>query len=160
RFIQPTGQTGVPSKTDEDRRQILADAQRRRQAFKKLPPPYTKVRLREILTECQTDGESDFGSIASDMLVLDGDTFELLVLRLTRAQKAAQKYIKNHGDPKIGKLPSRVVHRKEHCQAFLKQIDTLLTQLYAQEEAAKTLIHTYNTLLDRNQVIPFGAADE
>ena len=147
-------------KKDDGREQQINDLKRRTGAFKKPEPPYTIDQLKAILQQCETDSNSDFGKVCAGMAIASKDSYEQVTKRLTGARTAAQKYIKDHTDPMIGKLLPRVVARRKQCETFLGQIDQVLANLEQQEESARALIETYNTLLARKQSVPFAVVEQ
>ncbi|MDX1946415.1 MAG: hypothetical protein SFU86_13525 [Pirellulaceae bacterium] len=163
RRLDPRGNVVFPpqqSQEDRDRQTLIADAKRRCQGMTGVEFPYNRTGVRKLLGECETDSQSDFGKVAAGMIIYNTDSYEIALARLQEAQAGATKYIKDHPDPKIGKLPSRVVLRRQNCKIFLQQIGPMLDQLRAEEEAGAAMAKTYQALLDRNQPIPYGVVDE
>lgn len=152
-----------PQKTqeDKDRDTLLSDAKRRAGPFAtKIEAPYKGTKLKEIRTECETDETSDFGKVTVVLTVRQNDSYNDTVQKLLAAAQLAQQYIKDHADPKIGKLPSRVIRRRDYCQQFLPKIKTMLDELRTSENAAQAMAQTYGKLLQKGQPIPSGVADE
>jgi hypothetical protein len=139
----------------------IADAKRRAGPITvKVEAPYKVAKLKEILKECETDGNSDFGKVCNEMAIRLSDDYEIAVRKLQDAQQLAQKYIKDHPDPKIGKLPSRVVLRRKYCQEFLPKAKQMLDQVYAADASAKAMADTYGALLASGKPVPNGVSDE
>lgn len=144
---------------DGRRKAIFQDVERRVAGTEPFPRPYTKKQLQDILAECETNAESDFGAVAKSMAVLPSDTYEILLAQFTAGEEAAKKYIKEHKDPAIGKLPSRVLKRRQYAETFLPQLKEMLQQVQQQEGAGKSLVETYTRLLDAGQEIPGSILD-
>jgi hypothetical protein len=144
---------------DGRRKAIFQDVQRRVSGTDPFPRPYTKKQLQDILAECETNAESDFGAVAKSMAVVPSDTYEILLAQFSAGKEAAEKYIKEHKDPKLGKLPSRVLKRREYAETFLPQLKEMLQQVQQQEGAGKSLVETYTRLLDAGQEVPGSILD-
>ena len=160
RTIPPTQ---PPQKTPDDKARdtMLADAKRRSGTLgTKVSVPYTASQLKDIRAKCETDEASDFGKVTVALTVRLQDSYDTAVQKLLEAEQLAQKYIKDHPDPKIGKLPTRVKARRDHCQQFLPKIKTMLDQLRTAENGAQAMVQTYGTLINKQQPIPAGVADE
>jgi hypothetical protein len=153
--------TAPQSQEDKDRDMQITDAKRRvGPILTKVDPPYTIKQLKDILAECETDGESDFGKVCNEVALRQGDSYDVAIRKLQDAEKLSLKYIKDHPDPTMGKLPSRVVKRREYCNTFLPKIRAMRDQLYAVDASAKAMADTYGPLLASGQAIPNGVADE
>lgn len=155
-------QRNLETPEDAERRMQIADAARREQEIAQLPKftaPFTKKQLQDLVAACETDVKSDFGIVCGRMMLNPKEDFETIKLQLENAREAAAKYIKDHADPKIGKLPSRVVKRREECVKFQPIIERLYAELTEVDKKVAAMVETYSRLLEKGQQVPFAVAD-
>jgi hypothetical protein len=152
-----------PQKSVEDKERdiMLADARRRGSSLAKATTmPYTAKDLKKLRDECETDEKSDFGKVTLSFLVGNKGSYEGFVRRLQETAQLAQKYIKDHPDPKKGALLPRVAKRRDYCQKFLPQIQATLNEMQTAEEGAKAMAATYDEELKKKTPVPSGVAEE
>ena len=87
-------------------------------------------------------------------------THDALLAKYQNAQTMAAKYIKDHADPRIGKLPPRVQKRKELCQKVIDDVKKQIEAMRAQNERAVEFAKTYETLANKGSPVPFEASGE
>jgi hypothetical protein len=110
-----------------------------------------------LLQECETDANSDFGQVLAlldlklqkpgtrkndppkESTATTGRLVDETMTRLIAAKQKATEYIKEHKDPRIGSLPSRVKKRRQYCEQFVKQIDGFIVAIGEKNQAATEL---------------------
>lgn len=125
-----------------------------------LKPIYVSADRTKILTECETDGTSDFGKVLTNFDLGGFTTYDQVLVGYANAKTQAAKYIKDHGDPLVGKLPTRVQKRKQHCQDILKAVDAQLETMRLQNVAAVDLCKTYQGLVNKQTPVPHEVMSE
>jgi hypothetical protein len=80
--------------------------------------------------------------------------------KLIAAKTKALAYIKEHKDPKIGSLPSRVKKRRQYCEQFVKQIDDFIVAIGTKNEAAQNLCEETLQKVNSGQYISPDVAGE
>jgi hypothetical protein len=119
-------------------------------------------KIATVLQECETDANSDFGQIVSlldlklmtqpkrkgatpqDVKSIDGKFVDSTMKQLIEAKQKATAYIKEHKDPLVGSLPSRVKKRRQYCEQYIKQIDDYIVFIGKKHEAALDLCQKYS----------------
>jgi hypothetical protein len=119
-------------------------------------------KIAAVLQECETDANSDFGQIVSlldlnlmtkpknknatprDVKSIDGKFVDSTMKQLIAAKQKATAYIKEHKDPLVGSLPSRVKKRRQYCEQYIKQIDDYIAFIGKKHEAALDLCQKYS----------------
>jgi hypothetical protein len=113
-----------------------------------------------MLEECETDLSSDFGKIVRIFDFGGFPTYDAIITGYQNAQTMAAKYIKEHADPLVGKLPARVQKRKDYCQKIIDDVKKQLEAVRLQNEAAVEFAKTYETLVKKGTPVPFEVTSE
>lgn len=151
-----------------ERRAIALDVQQRVQKAKEFKSLYGQQGIDTILQECETDANSDFGLVISklDLGLMtggktprpreaeDGRLLDGAMKKLIAAKTAAQSYIKDHKDPKIGSLPTRVKKRRQYCEQFVKEIDDYIKFIGDRNGAALEMCETYEKKVLAGEYVP------
>jgi hypothetical protein len=125
-----------------------------------LKPIYVTADRTKILTECETDDTSDFGKVLANFDLGGFTTYDQVLVGYANAKTLATKYVKDHGDPLVGKLPTRVQKRKQHCQDIIKAVDAQLETMRLQNVAAVDLCKTYQGLVNKQTPVPHEVMPE
>lgn len=130
-----------------------------------------------MLQDCETDANSDFGQICSlldlglmtkpkgkakpkDVSSIDGKYVDTVMSKLIQAKQKSLAYVKEHKDPLVGSLPTRVKKRKQNCDQFVKQIDDYIVFIGNKNEAALDLCKKYGQKAQAGQYVPPEVAVE
>ncbi len=172
RRLDPTGRVGVRRQLQltPEQQQTRQQIQQARETITPLvdtPRLYERETLRQMLEECETDQESDFGKICVLTSVRSTpdnrgyiDSHEEIMERLTKARDLARKYIKGHADPLVGKLPSRVLKRRGYCGEMVTKIDDYLAQMERRNTDALALCENYTAQLKAGQPLSYQVGEE
>ncbi|ADB16947.1 hypothetical protein Psta_2277 [Pirellula staleyi DSM 6068] len=144
---------------------MSADVARKGAAINGVKPPFTSKEVKDIMTEVESDAASDFGQICNRMVInintgRNPDNYEGILTRCTEGIALAQKYLKDHKDPTIGKLPERVLKRKQYCELFIVKFQKTIDDTKLAEEAALALVKTYGAVAAKNAPPPPMEAKE
>lgn len=158
--LSPPQQKLKQTQTERDSiRQEIAQAAGKVQEKRHL---LDEQKIAAVLLECETDANSDFGQIVSlldlglmtrpknkkfapkDQRSIDGKFVDSTMKQLIEAKQKATAYIKEHKDPLVGSLPSRVKKRRQYCEQYIKQIDDYIAFIGKKHEAALDLCQKYS----------------
>jgi hypothetical protein len=145
----------------QERAGITADAANRAKAIVDgLPRFYGKADRDKLLLDCETDSESDFGRILGVLDHNAKDGYEKRLSRYIEAKQKALQYIKDHGEPKVGKLPTRVLKRKQACAKIVADIDKQLVNIGEQNLVATELGKSYQAKVAQGTSVSFDACTQ
>lgn len=113
----------------------------------------------QMLADCQADANSDFGKVVA-ALPRGGMSYAASLAAYQNARALAEKYLKSHRKPLIGKLEGKVQKAKDHCEKIIAAIDQQLAQVREQNEAAVNMARTYQGFVNRQRPVPPEAAAE
>jgi hypothetical protein len=163
----PTRAQGKLDELSRERTAILSDAKARVDQAKPARDLYKLEDINQIIHDCETRPGSDFAQIA-ELLVHEvegkkqkrGKLHDEVVNDLQQARELAQKYIDEHKDPRIGKLPARVRKRREACQGFVTQITQYLDEIENKNNTVSALCKTYRDRLQAGGFVPVAVCGE
>lgn len=125
-----------------------------------------------LLQECETDANSDFGQIVSlldlkltkppkkkggqpeHLTAIDGNLVDKTMSNLIQAKQKAAAYIKEHKDPIVGSLPTRVKKRRQHCEQIIKDVDAYIVFIGDKNGAALDLCKKYGDKAKAGGYVP------
>jgi hypothetical protein len=150
-----------------ERTAILSDAKTRVQQAKPVRDLYKAGDVQQMLTDCETREGSDFHQILQKLVhEVEGKTqkrgklHDEVVNELREARELAQKYIDEHKDPRIGKLPARVRKRREACRKIVGDVTAYLDEIENKNNTVTALCKTYRDRLQAGGFVPVSVGEE